>query len=117
MQTRWSKKDLTGRLIADQAKDTMADQWEVVEFPAILPSEKPLWPEFWNTEELLKVKASLSIGKWNAQWQQNQLVKKWQWSSVIGGSYGSERTHRDLTILFKVTIRHILKKRLPTIVL
>jgi predicted phage terminase large subunit-like protein len=49
----------------------MADQWEVVEFPAILPSEKPLWPEFWNVEELLKVKASLSLGKWNAQWQQN----------------------------------------------
>ena len=71
VQTRWSKKDLTGRLIADQVKDTMADQWEVVEFPAILPSEKPLWPEFWNVEELLKVKASLSLGKWNAQWQQN----------------------------------------------
>jgi len=71
VQTRWSKKDLTGRLITDQAKDTMADQWEVIEFPAILPNDKPLWPEFWNTDELLKVKASLSIGKWNAQWQQN----------------------------------------------
>ena len=71
VQTRWSKKDLTGRLITDQAKDAMADQWEVVEFPAILPNDKPLWPEFWNADELLKVKASLSIGKWNAQWQQN----------------------------------------------
>ena len=42
VQTRWSKKDLTGRLITDQAKDAMADQWEVVEFPAILPNDKPL---------------------------------------------------------------------------
>ena len=71
VQTRWSKKDITGRLLAAQAKDVMADQWEVVEFPAIMPSGDPLWPEFWQKEELLKVKASLSVGKWNAQWQQN----------------------------------------------
>ena len=71
VQTRWSKKDLTGRLLGAQARDLMADQWDVVEFPAILPSGEPLWHEFWKKEELLKVKASLSVGKWNAQWQQN----------------------------------------------
>ena len=71
VQTRWSKKDLTGRLLTAQSADMMADQWEVVEFPAIMPSGGPLWPEFWQKEELLKVKASLSLGKWNAQWQQN----------------------------------------------
>jgi hypothetical protein len=71
VQTRWSKKDLTGRLLAAQAKDMMADQWEVVEFPAIMPSGEPLWPEFWKKDELLKVKASLSVSKWNAQWQQD----------------------------------------------
>lgn len=71
VQTRWSKKDLTGRLIQNMAMDSMSDQWEVVEFPAILPNDKPLWPEFWQIEELLKVKASLSPVKWNAQWQQN----------------------------------------------
>jgi predicted phage terminase large subunit-like protein len=71
VQTRWSKKDLTGRLLQAQAKDSMADQWEIIEFPAILPSDKILWPEFWNKDELLKVKASLSPMKWNAQWQQN----------------------------------------------
>jgi len=49
----------------------MSDQWEVVEFPAIMPSGEPLWPEFWNKDELLKVKASLSVSKWNAQWQQD----------------------------------------------
>jgi len=71
VQTRWSKKDLTGRLLGAQAKDIMADQWDIVEFPAILPSGEPLWHEFWKKEELLKVKASLSPGKWNAQWQQD----------------------------------------------
>lgn len=71
VQTRWSKKDLTGRLLNEQAKDSLADQWEVVEFPAILPSGAPLWPEFWKKEELLGVKAALSPSKWNAQWQQD----------------------------------------------
>ena len=85
VQTRWSKKDITGRLLQAQQKDLMADQWEVVEFPAIMPSGEPLWPEFWKKEELLKVKASLSIGKWNAQWQQNPtseataMVKREWW--------------------------------------
>ena len=63
VQTRWSKKDLTGRLVQNMAMDAMADQWEVIEFPAILPSDKPLWPEFWEVEELLKVKASLVPGQ------------------------------------------------------
>ena len=71
VQTRWSKKDLTGRLLNEQMKDTMADQWDLIEFPAILPSGNPVWPEFWKKEELLGVKASLSPTKWNAQWQQN----------------------------------------------
>ena len=87
VQTRWSKKDLTGRLITAQAKDMMADQWELIEFPAIFESGSPLWPEFWEKEELLKVKASLSLGKWNAQWQQNPVseetaVIKREWWSV-----------------------------------
>ena len=70
VMTRWGKKDLTGRLLGQQGSDVMSDQWEVVEFPAILPSDKPLWPEFWDKDALLSIKASLPVGKWNAQWQQ-----------------------------------------------
>jgi len=87
VQTRWSKKDLTGRLLNEQMKDTMADQWELIEFPAILPSGNPVWPEFWNKDELLSVKASLSPTKWNAQWQQNPtseetaMVKREWWQT------------------------------------
>ena len=43
VMTRWSVKDLTGKLMKAQA-EPKADQWEVVEFPAILPSNKPVWP-------------------------------------------------------------------------
>ena len=86
VMTRWGMKDLTGRVLKMQGSDVMADEWEVVEFPAILPSEKPLWPEFWGKDDLLKVKASLPVGKWNAQWQQNPtaaegaIVKKEWWN-------------------------------------
>jgi predicted phage terminase large subunit-like protein len=69
VMTRWGTKDLTARLLKAQTSHR-ADQWEVIEFPAILPSGKPLWPEFWALDELLGVKASLSAQKWNAMYQQ-----------------------------------------------
>ena len=85
VMTRWSSKDLAGRLLKRQTEEN-ADQWEVVEFPAIMPeSDEPLWGEFWKKEELLSVKASLPVAKWNAQWMQNptaesgSIVKREWW--------------------------------------
>ena len=69
VMTRWSTVDLTGQLIRAQA-EPKADQWEVVEFPALMESGKPAWPEYWKLEELESVKASLAVSKWNAQWMQ-----------------------------------------------
>jgi len=69
VMTRWNTKDLTSRLVRAQASHN-ADRWEIIEFPAILPSGNPLWPSFWKLQELEGVKASLSAQKWNAQWQQ-----------------------------------------------
>jgi len=70
VMTRWNTKDLTGILLKNQS-EPKSDQWDLVEFPAILPSGKPVWPEYWKLDELETVKASLSLGKWNAQWMQN----------------------------------------------
>ena len=70
VMTRWSKKDLTGRLIKKMAQDQGADQWQVIEFPAILPSGNSLWKEFWKLEELESIKASVSPSKWAAQYMQ-----------------------------------------------
>ena len=76
VMTRWSTKDLVGKLIKKQSDDH-SDQWEIVEFPAIMPeSEEPLWGNFWKKEELLGVKASLPIAKWNAQWMQNPTAEE-----------------------------------------
>ena len=75
VMTRWSIKDLTGKLLEAQGKDPMADQWEVVEFPAII-NEKPMWGNFWSMEGLLGVKASIPTAKWNAQWMQNPVAEE-----------------------------------------
>ena len=84
VMTRWNMKDLTGMLLKSQ-KELKSDKWEVIELPAIMPSNKPVWPEYWKKEELEGVKASISIGKWNAQWMQNptaeagSLIKREWW--------------------------------------
>ena len=75
VMTRWSTKDLTGQLMRAQT-EPKADQWEVVEFPAILPSNEPIWPQYWKLEELESVKASLTEQKWQAQWQQNPVSEE-----------------------------------------
>ena len=87
VMTRWSKKDLTGILL-DNQKKVKGDQWEVVEFPAIMDhgdKKKPVWPQYWKLEELESVKATLPVGKWNAQWMQEPtseegaLIKREWW--------------------------------------
>jgi predicted phage terminase large subunit-like protein len=75
VMTRWSVKDLTAQLIKSSA-ETKADQWELIEFPAILPTNQPVWPEYWKLSELESVKASLSVQKWNAQWMQNPTAEE-----------------------------------------
>lgn len=69
INTRWKTDDLSGRLLRQQGQ-LKSDQWEILEFPAILPSGNPLWPGYWSLEELEKVKMSIGLKKWNAQWQQ-----------------------------------------------
>ena len=71
VQTRWSEKDMTGQLLRAMAKDPLADQWEVVELPAIFDDGKACWPEFWSLDDLTAVRASIPLSKWNAQYQQN----------------------------------------------
>lgn len=70
VMTRWSKVDLTGRLIEKGSRENGASEWEVIELPAILPSGDPLWPEFWTKGELDAVKADIPVGRWNAQYMQ-----------------------------------------------
>jgi len=98
VQTRWSEKDMTGQLLRAMAKDPLADQWEVVELPAIFEDGTPCWPEFWGLDDLTAVRASIPLSKWNAQYQQNptgeenaiikrEWWKKWEKESVPNLEY------------------------------
>ena len=95
IQTRWHMDDLTGRVTRDMSQNEKSDQYEVVEFPAILDIEskktgsvvqKPLWPEFFDMDALLRTKASMPVFQWNAQYQQQptaeeaSIVKRDWWS-------------------------------------
>ncbi len=76
VMTRWSIRDLTAKVLQKQAEGG-ADQWDIVEFPAIFPdTDNVLWPEYWAKEELEAVKASIPVGKWNAQYLQNPTAEE-----------------------------------------
>jgi predicted phage terminase large subunit-like protein len=68
--TRWSQRDLPGQVLKAAAQRG-GDEWEVIEFPAIMPSGDPLWPEFWSIKELEALKDELPLSKWMAQYQQS----------------------------------------------
>ena len=70
VMTRWSMRDLTAQVLKSAAQRG-GEEWEVIEFPAIMPSGNPLWPEFWPAEELAALKEELPNSKWMAQYQQN----------------------------------------------
>jgi predicted phage terminase large subunit-like protein len=84
VMTRWSKKDLTGQVIKAAAQRS-GEEWEVIEFPAILPSGNPLWPQFWSLKELEALKTELPNSKWQAQYMQqptsdvSAIIKREWW--------------------------------------
>jgi len=86
VMTRWSQRDLTAQVVKAAAQRG-GEEWKVIEFPALLPNDSPLWPEFWSLEELLALREELPNSKWQAQYQQQPtsdsaaIVKRewWQW--------------------------------------
>lgn len=78
--TRWHEDDLAGRLLDIAKKDPSADQWTVLEFPAIAEGElhpedprkegEPLWKWKYPLEELNKIKSTVGSYEWNALFQQ-----------------------------------------------
>ncbi len=77
--TRWHPEDLVGRLLRLQEEDPSADQWEVLNLPAIAkeirhPEDtrepgQPLWPQRFPLEHLDKIRRSNPYD-WFSQYQQ-----------------------------------------------
>ena len=85
IQTRWHMDDLTGRVVKDMSQNEKSDQYDVVEFPAVVEVEdkkngktieKPLWPEFFDMAALERTKASMPLFQWNAQYQQQPTAEE-----------------------------------------
>lgn len=80
--TRWSKRDLTGRLVKKMEESTsgIADKWRVINFPAILdegqPTERSLWPGYWKLPVLQATREALPVAAWQAQYMQNPVSEQ-----------------------------------------
>jgi predicted phage terminase large subunit-like protein len=91
IMTRWSKRDLVGRVL-EAAAQRGGEDWEVIEFPAILPSGRPTWPEFWPLKELEALKEELPNSKWMAQYQQQPTSDT---SAIIKREWWQKWPHED----------------------
>ena len=96
VMTRWGQLDLVGSVLKRAAEVGMGDEWEVIEFPAILNVEDPqeqwraLWPAMWPIKELLKIKQDIDPVNWNAQYMQSPtgeegaIIKRHWWKPWEG---------------------------------
>jgi hypothetical protein len=116
VMTRWSTKDLAGRLLKRQNEEH-ADKWELVEFPAIMPdSEEPLWGEFWKKEGVVRcqsITANFPSGMLSGCKTQSQKVALLLKES--GGKLGRKTIYRHANVLYKATILPLVPKKPLTI--
>lgn len=68
IQTRWHEDDLAGRLLAAQERG--GDQWQVLELPALSETGVALWPEWYPTPALERIKGAIGPRDWSALYQQ-----------------------------------------------
>lgn len=80
LMTRWHEDDLAGRLLEQAKTDPSADQWEVIDLPAVKetaadPNDirkigEALWPWKYPLEKLMKIKHSVGTRVWGSLFQQ-----------------------------------------------
>lgn len=81
--TRWHDDDLVGRLLKLAKEDKDADQWIVLNLPAIKDNNEEiqdtrevgqaLWPDKFNEDFFRTTKASIGSREWNAIYQQTPV--------------------------------------------
>lgn len=70
VMTRWREDDLAGWVLKEHAHE----DWKTVDFPAILPEGKALWPERYPLEWLEQKKLTLTSRSWNALYMQKPVA-------------------------------------------
>lgn len=92
VMTRWHKRDLTGQILKASIEREGSEEWELIEFPAILPSGHSLWPEFWPLAELEALRAELPAAKWSSQYQQDPSAEE---SAIVKREWWKEWEEED----------------------
>jgi hypothetical protein len=87
VMTRWAQRDLTGQVLKSAAQRTGED-WEVIEFPAILPSGNPLWPQFWSIGSLKRCAKNCPTPSGKLSISRTLWVTSLRSLSAIGGNGG-----------------------------
>lgn len=113
--TRWHEDDLAGRLLDVMKSDPKADQWTILNLPAIREDEihicdvrekgEALWPSKYSVDDLERIKMSLGSKVWNALYQQSpraeggNIVRRdwWQFYSSPPEKFDSIIQSWDLT--------------------
>lgn len=94
IMTRWNSSDITGRLLKLKEKGT--EDWEVIEFPAILDegteNERSFWEDGKPIEDLRQERAVTPKWKWNAVYQQKPMDEG---GSIIPRDSWREWTKKD----------------------
>ncbi len=70
IQTRWHEDDLAGRLIREQP-----EKWRVINFPALTPEGKALWPRRFSATDLAEIRQALGTYYWSALYQQDPVAE------------------------------------------
>ncbi len=68
IQTRWHVADLAGKILEQAATDKDADQWEILNLPAIKDNQA-LWPERYPLEALNNIRASIGSRSFESLYQ------------------------------------------------
>lgn len=118
--TRWHQDDLAGRLLDLAAKNPEADQWEVIEFPAILEDEtqrqegdprkldEALWEEQHPLTEMKVERIQAGPIKWSAVFQQRPSPAKGVIFSVDNFKYfHTEYTSEGLVLILAAPGRNL----------
>lgn len=81
VHTRWHEDDLIGRLLKSEG----ADEWEVINLPAIAvkddeyrKSGEPLWESQYDLDNLLSIKRDIGPYDWSALYQQEPVDEESQ---------------------------------------
>ena len=93
VMTRWATDDLAGRLIDQANRDPDADQWKIINFPALAEQDEDfrkkgeaLHPERYDRDAYLRIKASIQPRDWASLYCGKPYVE--------GGNFFSQDTVR-----------------------